>query len=67
MSNYRTCKECGQPLLDDDIAIYRKLVYRAADEFLCRDCLAKQFGCTREKIDRLIAYYRESGECTLFR
>jgi biotin operon repressor len=53
--------------MDDDRAIYRKLVYRAAEEFFCRDCLAEQFGCAREKIDRLIAYYRESGECTLFR
>ncbi len=67
MADYTTCKQCHQPLWDDDIAIYRKLVYRAADEFLCRDCLARQFGCTREKIDDLIRYYRESGECTLFR
>ncbi len=67
MANYRTCMTCGAKLLDDDIAIYRKLVFRAAEEFLCRDCLAKRFGCEREKIDRLIRYYRESGECTLFR
>lgn len=67
MEDYEHCIRCGQSLRDDDIAIYRKLVYRAADTFLCRDCLAKEFGTTREKIDRLIQYYRESGECTLFR
>lgn len=67
MANYRECMKCGGKLLDDDIAIYRKLVFRGADEFLCIDCLGLQLGCTREKIERLIAYYRESGQCTLFR
>jgi len=67
MADYEHCMKCAAPLFDDDIAIYRKLVYRAADTFLCRDCLAEEFGTTREKIDRLIQYYRESGECTLFR
>lgn len=67
MANYKTCKVCGAPLYDDDRAIYRKLVFRGADEFLCIDCLAKDFGSSREAIERLIAYYRESGKCTLFR
>jgi len=67
MADYKNCKECRAPLFDDDISIYRKLVNRGADEFLCIDCLALQLGCTREKIERLIQYYRESGECTLFR
>ncbi len=67
MANYKTCKECEAGLLDDDIAIYRKLVHRGAEEFLCIDCLGKQLGSTREKIERLIQYYRESGQCTLFR
>lgn len=67
MADYRNCKECRAKLYDDDIAIFRKLVHRGAEEFLCIDCLGKQLGCTREKIERLIQYYRESGECTLFR
>ena len=67
MANYKTCKECEAGLLDDDIAIYRKLVHRGAEEFLCIDCLGKQLGCARENIERLIQYYRESGQCTLFR
>lgn len=67
MADFEHCMNCGQPLWDDDRAIYKKLVFRAAEEFLCRDCLARQFGCEREKIDRLIDYYRQSGECTLFR
>ena len=67
MANYKSCKECGAELLADDIAIYRKLVLRNAESFLCIDCLAKRFGCTREDIENLIEHYRKSGECTLFR
>lgn len=67
MANYNTCKKCGAPLQADDIAIHRKLIFRNADEFFCIDCLAEYFGCTRNDVEELIKYYRESGECTLFR
>ena len=67
MANYKTCRECDAMLFDDDIAIFRKLAFRGAEEFLCIDCLAESLGCTREAIEKLIAYYRESGNCTLFR
>jgi len=53
--------------LADDIAIHRKLVLRNAEEFFCIDCLAARLGCMRADIERLIQYYRDSGECTLFR
>ncbi|MCM1524073.1 MAG: hypothetical protein NC120_06405 [Ruminococcus sp.] len=61
------CRECGAPLFDDDIAIYRKLVFRGAEEFCCIKCLSVRLGCTVQAIERLIEYYRESGNCTLFR
>ena len=48
MANYKTCKKCGALLGGDDIAIYRKLVTRNADEFFCIDCLAENLGCTRD-------------------
>ncbi len=67
MSNYKTCRKCGANLLSDDMAIYRKLVQRNADEFLCIDCLTLYFGCKREAIEELIEHYRRSGSCTLFR
>ena len=67
MANYKTCMECGGELLSDDISIHRKLIQRNAEEFYCIDCLAKRFKCTRTDVEKLIAYYRESGECTLFR
>jgi biotin operon repressor len=67
MANYDTCKECGAPLHSDDIAIYRKMVLRCAQEFMCIDCLAKYLGVSREAIEERIRYYRESGTCVLFR
>lgn len=67
MSREPACVTCGAELLADDIAIYRKLVLRSAERFCCIDCLAQRFGCTRDDIENLIRYYRESGECTLFR
>lgn len=51
----------------DDIAIYSKLVTRYAKQFLCIDCLGKELKCGREPIEKLIRYFRESGNCVLFR
>lgn len=67
MSDYNNCMKCGAELLADDIAIHRKLIFRNADTFFCIDCLADYFGCTRADVERIIKYYRDSGECTLFR
>ena len=67
MPNCKTCRQCGAPLGGDDIAIYKKLVYRGAEDFLCIPCLAAHFKVPREEIDKRIAWYRASGECTLFR
>lgn len=61
------CKHCHIHLTGDDKAIYMKLVSRNASEFLCMDCLAEMLGCDREALEERIRYYRESGNCTLFR
>lgn len=63
----RICKECQNNLMPDDIAIYLKLVSRNAKEFSCIDCLGAKLKCGREPLEKLIKYYRESGNCTLFR
>ena len=65
MANYKTCKKCGALLGGDDIAIYRKLVTRNADEFFCIDCLAEKFNCSRELLEKKIEQFRASG-CALF-
>ncbi|WP_405111126.1 hypothetical protein MHH28_02105 [Paenibacillus sp. FSL K6-1217] len=67
MSMNRTCRQCGVPLMTDDVAIYLKLVTRNARDFLCIDCLGVQLNCGREPIEKLIKYFRESGKCVLFR
>lgn len=67
LASYLSCKKCGGALGQDDRAIYKKLVNRGAEEFLCISCLAEYFQVPREEIEKRIQYYRESGECTLFR
>jgi len=61
------CRTCGAALAADDKAIYMKLISRNATSFLCIDCLGAQLGCGRGPIEERIRYYRESGNCTLFR
>lgn len=63
----RRCKQCGGPLGGDDIAIYKKLVNRGAEDFLCIGCLAAFYRVPREEIEKRIRWYRESGQCVLFR
>lgn len=67
MGNNRTCRECNIPLTSDEIAIYFKLVSRNATDFLCINCLGEKLKCGREPIEKKIQYFRQSGNCTLFR
>lgn len=60
------CKKCGKTLMGDEIALYRKLVQRDAKEYLCLDCLSEELCTSREKLERLIAYYHRTGICCLF-
>ncbi len=59
------CKQCDQKLKSDEMAIYRRLVYRDAEEFLCIECLAKYLGVNTAVIEQRIAYFKKIG-CTLF-
>jgi hypothetical protein len=59
------CKQCDKYLKSDEIAIYRRLIHREAEEYLCRECLAKLLGVPTEVIDQRIAYFKKIG-CTLF-
>ena len=65
--NDRLCRNCNAVLTTDDVAIYFKLVTRTAQDFLCIDCLGVELKCGREPIEERIRYYKESGECALFR
>lgn len=67
MSSASKCYKCGTNLLADDKGIYMKMVSRNATEFLCMDCLAVKLHCTRNDLEDRVRYYRESGNCVLFR
>ena len=64
---YQICKECNSRLSSDEKANYMKLIDRTATEFLCLDCLGEKLGCGRAALEERIRYYRESGNCVLFR
>ena len=59
------CFECGRSLTGDEIAVYRKLVDRMAEKFLCKSCLAAYFEVSEEKIDKKIEQFKRIG-CLLF-
>lgn len=62
----RLCKRCGAKLTGDEIALYRRMVDRDAETFLCLDCQAVDYGATRDKLERLIDYFHRTGICSLF-
>ncbi len=57
--------QCEKRLTADEIALYRKLIYRDAEEYLCKACLAKKMRVTEEDLDKKIAHFKKIG-CTLF-
>ena len=59
------CKKCGEVLSSDEIALYRRLIYRDAEEYLCIGCLAKEMKVTVPDLEAKIAHFKEIG-CTLF-
>lgn len=61
-----TCKKCGKELSGNDIGLTKKLINRGSTEFLCIDCIAEKFDCTRELLEEKIRQFKESG-CTLFK
>ena len=59
------CFQCGRQLTVDEIAVYRKMVNREADKFLCKTCLAAYFEVGEDKIDKKIEQFKRIG-CLLF-
>lgn len=57
---------CGAGLTGDEIALYKKMISRAANAYLCLDCLAAECSATRGQLEQLIAFYHRTGICTLF-
>ena len=59
------CLQCKKELTSDEIAIYRRLIFRDAEEYMCKECLASYLGVPEEVIEARIAYFKKIG-CTLF-
>ncbi|MBR4887927.1 MAG: hypothetical protein IKU17_02160 [Clostridia bacterium] len=59
------CLQCGRALTADETAVYRKLVNRQAEKFMCKTCLAAYFEVSEAKIDQKIEQFKRSG-CLLF-
>lgn len=49
----------------DEIAIYRRLIYRDAEEYLCKKCLARDLKVGEAEIEKKIEHFKSIG-CTLF-
>lgn len=59
------CAVCGALLSPDDVGATKKLINRAAEEFMCVPCLAKSFSVTEDFLRGKIEYWRSTG-CLLF-
>lgn len=64
--NEFVCMKCKKELIADEMALHKKLFGRQATSYWCLDCQAEYLGSTREHLQKLIDYYRESGTCILF-
>lgn len=60
-----TCYLCGAAIDTIDIGAHRKLIDKCAARYMCRNCLCRELGWTREYLDGVIQMYRERG-CMLF-
>jgi hypothetical protein len=59
------CRNCKKELTHDEMAMYRKMVNRAAEDFLCLPCLSRYFSIDEDALKEKIEYFKKSG-CTLF-
>ena len=59
------CKQCGRPLTHDEVGIYKRLVNRGAEEFLCLTCFAAKYKVTEAQLREKIQLFKNMG-CTLF-
>ena len=60
------CAVCGGKVTPDDAGLTKKLINRAREDYLCRECLKKEFKLTDAQLDRLVENFKKAG-CTLFK
>ena len=59
------CSSCKKSITQDEMAVTKKLINRAATIYYCVDCLANMFEVSEEDIRKKIVYFKKMG-CTLF-
>ena len=59
------CIKCGRELTNDEIGLFKKLVNRGAQKFMCISCMSEYFEVSEEALRKKIKQYKEMG-CTLF-
>jgi biotin operon repressor len=61
----KICCECGRKLINDEVALSRKLLGTDIEEFYCINCLSEYLECSKEDLEIKIQEFKEQG-CTLF-
>lgn len=59
------CTDCHRKLTSDEIGIFRKLISRNAERFLCKTCLSDYMQIDETLIDAKIVQFKKIG-CQLF-
>ena len=59
------CFKCGAELSNDERGLFKKLVNRGADKFMCIECMSEYFEVSESALRDKIEQYRNMG-CTLF-
>ncbi len=59
------CRKCSRELTRDEVGLYRKIVTREAESFLCISCLAEKFAVPEEDLREMVERFRKAG-CQLF-
>ncbi len=59
------CIKCQRELTRDEIGLFKKLVNRGAQKFMCLSCMSEYFEVSEEALLKKIEQYRAMG-CTLF-
>ena len=59
------CMTCDRTLTKDEIALFKKLVNRGAQKYMCLSCMSTYFQVSEAALTKQIEQYKEIG-CTLF-
>ncbi len=60
-----TCIACGVKLSTDEVALNQRLLGMQIGTFHCISCLAKKLNTTRDRLEELMARFKEMG-CAYF-